>query len=193
MPKLLVFAGPNGSGKSTITTGIKIIGEYVNADTIKKSLKCTDLEAAQIATETRENLLKNGSDFTFETVLSTTGKLDLIARAKSSGYYIVCVYVLTVSPKINISRVAKRVLLGGHPVPKEKIESRYICALTILPYLFGICDEIYIFDNSPDVSQAKPSMIVESKGQVINIYPNDIWSKDMIKELMYGNYAEKFL
>lgn len=41
MPKLLVFAGPNGSGKSTITSGISIFGEYVNADLIKKHFYST--------------------------------------------------------------------------------------------------------------------------------------------------------
>lgn len=42
-PAVLVFAGPNGSGKSTVTKGFRIIGEYINADGIKKKEKCTGL------------------------------------------------------------------------------------------------------------------------------------------------------
>ena len=38
-PIVLVFAGPNGSGKSTVTKGFDIIGEYINADEIKKAKK----------------------------------------------------------------------------------------------------------------------------------------------------------
>lgn len=41
MPGILVFAGPNGSGKSTITSEIDIVGQYVNANEIKKDLNCS--------------------------------------------------------------------------------------------------------------------------------------------------------
>ena len=82
MPKLLVFAGPNGSGKTTITSHIQCFGQYVNADDIKADLGCTDLEAAQIADRTREYLLENMMDFTFETVMSTDRNLNLLRRAK---------------------------------------------------------------------------------------------------------------
>ena len=38
MPRLVIFAGPNGSGKSTVTSKFGVVGEYVNADEIKKAL-----------------------------------------------------------------------------------------------------------------------------------------------------------
>ena len=57
-PIVLVFAGPNGSGKSTVTKGFNIIGEYINADEIKKQTACTDMEAAQHATALREYAVK---------------------------------------------------------------------------------------------------------------------------------------
>lgn len=47
-PEVVVFAGPNGSGKSTFTELLKPPMDYINADEIKKNLKCSDLEAAQI-------------------------------------------------------------------------------------------------------------------------------------------------
>ncbi len=37
LPEVMVFAGPNGSGKSTITRMAKTVGEYINADDIKKN------------------------------------------------------------------------------------------------------------------------------------------------------------
>ena len=46
LPEVIVFAGPNGSGKTTITRMAKTIGIYINADDIKKSSLCGDLEAA---------------------------------------------------------------------------------------------------------------------------------------------------
>lgn len=55
-PEIIVFAGPNGSGKSTITKLAAIIEPYINADEIKKSSLCTDLEAAQLADKLRNKL-----------------------------------------------------------------------------------------------------------------------------------------
>ena len=71
LPEIIVFAGPNGSGKTTITRMARTIGVYINADDIKKSSLCSDLEAAVKAEELREEMLEKGEDFTFETVLST--------------------------------------------------------------------------------------------------------------------------
>ena len=39
-------AGENGSGKSTFTSLLKPSMNYINADEIKKILKCSDFEAA---------------------------------------------------------------------------------------------------------------------------------------------------
>lgn len=70
-PEIVVFAGPNGSGKSTFTELLKPPIDYINADEIKKNIKCTDLEAAEIAETQREDHLTNMREFCFETVLST--------------------------------------------------------------------------------------------------------------------------
>lgn len=54
LPEIIVFAEPNGSGKSTITKMAKVIEPYINADDIKKTNYCSDLEAAQLAERLRE-------------------------------------------------------------------------------------------------------------------------------------------
>ncbi|WP_302511819.1 hypothetical protein [Methanobrevibacter smithii] len=71
LPEIIIFAGPNGSGKTTITRMARTIGVYINADDIKRSSLCSDLEAAVKAEELREEMIEKGEDFTFETVLST--------------------------------------------------------------------------------------------------------------------------
>ena len=133
LPEVIVYAGPNGSGKTTITKMAKTAGMYINADDIKKASLCTDLEAAVKAQELREKAISDHSDFTFETVLSTRRNLDLLIKAKEEGYFIRCIYVLTLKPEINIIRVRTRVKLGGHGVPEDKIISRYHKALDLLP------------------------------------------------------------
>ena len=92
LPEIIVFAGPNGSGKTTITRMARTIGVYINADDIKRSSLCSDLEAAVKAEELREEMLEKGEDFTFETVLSTDRNLKLLKKAKEKGYFLRCIY-----------------------------------------------------------------------------------------------------
>lgn len=81
-PEIVVFAGPNGSGKSTFTQLLKPPMDYINADEIKKYLKCSDLEAAQLAERQREEHLEQMyfdecDDWHFEDISVLTGILDM--------------------------------------------------------------------------------------------------------------------
>ena len=139
-PEVVVFAGPNGSGKSTFTELLKPPMDYINTDEIKKNLKCSDLEAAQLAEKQREEHIEQMNEFCFETVLSTERNLRLLERAKEKGYFIRCYYILTADPAINIWRVKSRVESGGHDVPEEKIISRYDRALGLVKDVVRVCD-----------------------------------------------------
>ena len=119
LPEIIVFAGPNGSGKTTITRMAKIIEPYINADDIKMTTHCSDLDAAMQAERLREEQLSHGEGFTFETVLSTERNLRLLQRAKEKGFFIRCIYVLTTDVAINVSRVRSRQAVGGQCVQAE--------------------------------------------------------------------------
>ncbi|MCL2785033.1 MAG: zeta toxin family protein [Propionibacteriaceae bacterium] len=179
-PQLLVFAGPNGSGKTTATRGASVTGVYVNADDIKSESGCSDLEAAQIAERLRESLLRAGADFTFETVLSTSRNLDLIQRAKASGYEVTSVFVLTVNVSINVARVRGRVATGGHNVPEEKIRSRYERSLANLPALANLSDTIVVIDNTGD----DPVQIYARDTSGFVLKPTLDWSEQQIRQLV---------
>jgi len=86
-PEIVIFAGPNGSGKSTFTQLLKPPMDYINADEIKKYLKCSDLEAAQMAEKQREDHMGQMREFCFETVLSTERNIKLLKRAREKGYF----------------------------------------------------------------------------------------------------------
>ncbi len=187
-PTLTVVAGPNGSGKSTVTNTYVVRGHYVNADEIQRHLQCSSLSAAQIAEATREQLLQEKEDFTIETVLSTERNLLLMARAKDLGYHVACVYVLTNDVAINIRRVAARVLAGEHDVPRDKIISRYQKAMMLFPRLFEVCDELYVYDNSPDRKDGEPSRILSFFHGKITLYPNETWSLEALEKLCNGKY-----
>jgi predicted ABC-type ATPase len=85
LPEIILFAGPNGSGKSTITKMAKVIEPYINADDIKRTNYCSDLEAAQLAEKMREQAIAELKSFTFETVMSTDRNLKLLRKAKEKG------------------------------------------------------------------------------------------------------------
>ena len=176
--RILVFAGPNGSGKSSITNSYTHEGLYINADEIKKIRRCSDIDAAVEAENLREDCLLRGMSFTFETVLSTRRNLDILIRAKQSGYYINSVFVMTADPEINVFRVKSRVLNGGHDVPPEKIRSRYEKSLLNLCELISISDECRVYDNT-----ISPVIIFYKVGQNKSIYENPYWTRDRIEKL----------
>lgn len=183
-PEIRVFAGPNGSGKSTITTPDSIIPPYINADVIKKETGCSELYAAQAATKLREDAVEDRISFTFETVLSTERNLLLLQKAKSTGYFIRCSFVLTAHPDLNIARVLSRVEAGGHAVPPEKVTSRYYKALSMIPQLLCICDRLNIYDNSLE----SPIRIFKKRNDAMSIFENPVWSQDDILRLISGTY-----
>ena len=191
-PEIIIFAGPNGSGKSTITSLLKPPYDYINADEIKATIKCSDLEAAVKADQLRRENLKRSSDFSFETVLSTDRNLMLLKDAKANGYFIKCYYVLTADPAINVARVKLRALGGGHDVPKEKIITRYQRALKLVPDLINTCDIVHVYDNSESLYR------IFKKRKALYYYDpiDSIWSAEDIqhltgiKDALYRNLNE---
>ncbi len=187
MPEIVVFAGPNGSGKSTFTELLKPPMDYINADEIKKFLKCSDLEAAQIAEKQREEHLERMEEFCFETVLSTDRNLRMIQRAKEKGYFIRCYYILTADPMINVLRVKTRVEAGGHDVPEEKIIKRYDKALALVKELIVFCDICHIYDNS----EMEPFRIFKKRKSQMYYDECEDWYLENIIKLTGIEHIEK--
>lgn len=178
-PMILVFAGPNGSGKSTITQFLEIVGVYTNADDMVSATGMSNEEAAVQADEMRYKSIAKKEDFTFETVLSSSYKLDILKKAKSEGYFIKCIFVLTVDASVNVARVAARVALGGHNVDEDKIRSRYEKSIGNIKKLIEICDILHVYDNTEE-----PVRIIRKHKDDISIFPNELWSEEKILSLL---------
>ena len=179
-PMVLVFAGPNGSGKTTIKDYFNIVGTYTNADDLVKTTGMSNEEAAKYVDKLRYESIDAGKDITFETVLSSNYKMELLKYAKEKGYFIKCVFVLTVDASINVARVQARVEQGGHSVEPEKIKSRYSKALKNISKLIEICDIMHVYDNSGD----KVKRIIRKHKDDISIFPNEIWDEKKILDLI---------
>lgn len=96
----------------------------------------------------RKKLLEARKSFTFETVMSSYDKVELLKLSKSLGYRNYLYYIATSDPLINISRVKNRVAFKGHDVPKDKIINRYYRSLGYLKDAVKLSHRAYIFDNS---------------------------------------------
>ena len=166
-------------GKSTLTRGLPTFGTYINADDLKAKYEMTDLEAAKQAESLRNALLDKKADFSFESVLSTERNLLLLQKAKTRGYEVHCIYVLTCDENINVARVKSRKAAGGHDVPEDKIRKRYHRALALLPELIYVCDRILVYDNSD-----KPALIFSKDGMSVKLFPNKNWPKAKLQELI---------
>jgi predicted ABC-type ATPase len=176
---ILVLAGPNGSGKTTITQYFEKVGEYTNADDVVASTGMSNEDAARFVDKKRYDAISEKRDFTFETVLSSDYKLEILRKAKEEGYFIKCVFVLTVDPIINVARVEARVAQGGHNVARDKIISRYEKSLANIKELLEICDILHVYDNT-----IEPKRIIRKHKEDISVFANDLWSEEQILSLM---------
>ena len=187
-PMLLCFAGPNGSGKSTITKFFEIAGEYTNADDVVSSTGMENAEAAKFVDKKRYDSIEAKSDLTFETVLSSKYKMDILRKSKAEGYFIKCVFVLTADPELNVARVESRVMQGGHDVDREKVKTRYYKSLANIKELMSLCDILHVYDNTDT-----PYRIIRKHKDSITIFPNEYWDEEDIIALITGTYSQRYI
>ena len=191
-PELIIIAGPNGSGKTSITQ--KFLHHewaegttYINPDQIAKDLfgdwnnSESVLKAATYCSDLREQCLKEKKSFVFETVFSAQDKIDFVIRAKQAGFFIRIFFISTSNPAINASRIAKRVMEGGHDVPITKIISRYNKSIQNCKIVAPIIDRLYVYDNSIDDEDTRPLFRL-TDGALTKQYTDDIpeWAQTLL-------------
>lgn len=191
-PTLCIVAGPNGSGKTTTTLQL-LANEwtadslYINPDNIAQEAfgdwnsPEAVLKAAHLATEKRYECLNNKQDFVFETVFSSDEKLEFVRKAKAEGFFIRFFFVCTSDPEINVRRVTRRFLDGGHEVPISKIISRYYKSIANAASAIELVDRAYIYDNS--VENVLPRLLYRTvDGTVFKKYTENIpeWAAMLI-------------
>ena len=175
---LYIIAGCNGAGKTTasftILPEILDCKEFVNADEIAKGLspfqpEKVAVEAGRIMISRINNLLEDELSFAFETTLATKSYKNKILLARNKGYTVTLLFFWLQTIDLAKERVATRVLEGGHNIPKDVIERRYINGIKNLFSIYmPIVDELMIFDNSQMKSELIASKSTMSSLIVLN-------------------------
>lgn len=187
-----MIAGPNGSGKTSITQ--KFLHHewaegtvYINPDQVANE-KFGDwnsseavLKAANYCEQWREQCLREKVSFVFETVFSAEDKIDFLIRAKEAGFFIRVFFISTSHPAINASRIAKRVMEGGHDVPISKIISRYTKSIINCETIARLVDRLYVYDNSVNDVDAQ-ILFRLTCGKLEKMYVDDLpeWAKGIM-------------
>lgn len=158
-PTLCVIAGPNGSGKTTTTEQL-LANEwgadsvYINPDNIAKE------------------------------EFGDWNDADAVLKASEAGFFIRLFFVCTESPEINVARIAKRYMNGGHEVPISKVVSRYFKSLELAKEAIKFVDRAYIYDNSKE--DHLPELIYRTaSGSLAKQYTENSphWAKILVPEL----------
>ena len=151
-----MVAGPNGAGKTTLVRWLQQhgmdFGEYINPDDIAQELDgsydARVREAQSIADRRRDACIQAGRSFSFETVMSHPSKVDILLRAKQTGFFVQLFFIGTEDPQISADRVALRVAQGGHDVPRDRIAPRWFRTMNQLFSAIEASDRAFVFDNT---------------------------------------------
>ena len=178
-PVFYLLAGPNGAGKSTLYRSavaerlIPVEAEFVNAD-LHEAAQLQHVadsaersrQARQWADARRAHCLAEGKSFASETVFSHTSKLDLMSAAQRVGFAVVLLVVCVDDPQQLLGRVSQRVEEGGHPVPPERVLSRYPRTVRHLSVAVRRADLALIYDTSlpPDQVFQPPRLVARLRG-----------------------------
>ncbi|MGO2103623.1 MAG: zeta toxin family protein [Psychroflexus halocasei] len=175
---LYIIAGCNGAGKTTASYTIlpEIIEckEFVNADEIAKGLspfqpEMVSFESGRIMINRINDLLKENESFAFETTLSTRSHKNKILKAKEQGYTVTLLFFWLDNIELAKERVKIRVKEGGHNIPEDVIQRRYLKGIyNLFDIYLPIIDNVLIFDNSYGKHDLIAQKIITEELDILN-------------------------
>ena len=138
LKKIIIIAGPNGAGKTTFARDFLPAEaqtlRFINADLIAAGLapfnpETASFKAGRLMLEEIDECVDAGHSFAFETTLSGIVYLKKIAVWQALGYQVKLWFLSLPNEDIAVSRVARRVLQGGHNIPEDVIRRRFKAGL----------------------------------------------------------------
>jgi predicted ABC-type ATPase len=176
---LTLIAGANGSGKSTLTSSnpdffasIPLLDPDAIARTIQSTVAGPSaIAAARQALQKIKDHLRDGQDFAVETTLSGKNYLRVMLDAQALGFEIVLVYIGTEAVETNLTRIANRVLAGGHNIPETDVRRRYQRSFRNAPIAISRAHHGILFDNSTDQGYQLVGVIYHGKVEWLGPLP----------------------
>lgn len=155
MKKYILIAGVNGAGKSTlyyINDSLNSINR-INTDEIVHTIgdwrNISDVaRAGRMAISLINDCFSKNLSFNQETTLCGNSIFRNINKAKELGYVIELHYVGLNSPELAKERIRHRVEMGGHGIPDEDVDRRYVESLKNLKRAIPLADITAIYDNT---------------------------------------------
>lgn len=178
-----IIAGANGSGKTTFALSYTAINKihFINADEIAKSYDPDDITRYKVKAGKEffrqlEINLNDDKSFMIESTLSGKYLKDVITKAKEKKFKIVLIYLFLETQEENIYRVQNRVLNGGHNVPKNDIERRYIRSRKLFwnTYKYMV-DNWMLFFNGDDNYE-----LIAENDEILDIEYFNLFLKDVL-------------
>ncbi len=167
--RIVILAGPNGAGKTTFAREyLPREGNcpiFVNVDLIAAGLSPFSpdraaLQAGKIMLQRVAWHVRRRESFAFETTLSGLGYARMIPQWRRSGFHVHVTFLALPSAEMAVSRVALRVLQGGHSIPENVIRRRYEAGWRNFQTIYRILpDSWQVFDNSG------PTPVMIDKGE----------------------------
>jgi len=157
-PVFVLVAGVNGAGKSTLTRSIKhrfFNIEVIDPDAIAKNMTGSfstisqaQMTAGRKTIELLKQHIQDKQSLMVESTISGTTYLKYAEMAKEAGYRTVFIYVALDSAESSAERVAKRVRLGGHPIPLDHVQRRYPKSMNNIKSFISVFESAHIYNNS---------------------------------------------
>jgi predicted ABC-type ATPase len=184
-PQVVVIAGPNGAGKSTsakvLVPDTMGLYDYVNADDIARGIspyhaESVAFEAGRVMLQRIKQLWSERRDFAFETTLSGRTHVRILERMRTDGYAIHLIFVALNSPELASERVAYRVTLGGHDIPRDVIQRRFPAGIrNLFRWYLPLADTWSLYDNS---GRGVPRLVASGTARVEpDILEPEIWKR----------------
>lgn len=183
-PVIVALAGPNGAGKTTFYhSHLRHAAlRFINADVLARELDLEPYAAVDLANSLRQDFVKRGESFVFETIFSDPvgDKIAFLKEAAESGYTVVLCFIGIASPELSEERVAMRVSQGGHAVPSDKLKSRFPRIMSNLAAAIHKLPHVLIFDNSDLTTPFRQLAIFEHGELAFSNTPFPEWLQPLL-------------
>jgi len=88
------------------------------------------------------------------------------------------VYIGTEAVETNLTRIANRVLAGGHNIPETDVRRRYQRSLRNAPIAISRADHVILFDNSTEQGYQLVGVIDRGKAEWLGPLPQ--WAAGLL-------------